>query len=143
MDRQPAYVRLELGHNGARLVTGAREPRYAGSGRDIEHAVRALDYIVGPRERVADRPAMVKRLVRTERSIEGRNRMLLRIWEQDLMHVPQEMGEGGHGLASIESLVAPIGLVVGPSRVAAVELDPAYAVVLESSQIKLSFVLAH
>ena len=143
MDRQPAYVRLELGDNGARLIAGAREPQYARSGRDVERAVRALGYIVGAGKRLADRPAMVECLVGTERSIEGRNRMLLRIWEQDLMHVPQEMGEGGHGLASIESLVAPIGLVVGPSRVAAVELDPAYAVVLESSQIKVSFVLAH
>ena len=97
MDRQPAYVRLELGDNGARLVTGAREPQYARSGRDVERAVRALGYIVGAGKRLADRPAMVKRLVGTECSIEGRNRMLLRIWEQDLVHVPQEMGEGGHG----------------------------------------------
>src|ERR1700733_3366897 len=97
MDRQPAYVRLELGDNGARLIAGAREPQYARSGRDVERAVRALGYIVGAGKRLADRPTMVECLVGTERSIEGRNRMLLRIWEQDLMNIPQEMGEGGHG----------------------------------------------
>src|ERR1700722_5249970 len=96
MDRQPAYVRLELGHNSARLITGAREPQYARSSRDVERAVRALRYIVGAGKRLADRLAMVKRLVGTECSIEGWNRVLLRIWEQDLMHVPQQMGEGRH-----------------------------------------------
>jgi hypothetical protein len=96
MDRQSACVRLEFGDNRARLVTGASEPQHAGSCRNIERAVRALSYIVGAGERLADPPAMVKRLVGTERSIQGRNRMLLHIWEQDLMHVSQEMGEGGH-----------------------------------------------
>src|SRR5271155_4025680 len=46
-------------------------------------------------------------------------------------------------LGSIAPFVAPIGFVVAPSRVAAVEFDPANAVVLESSQIKISLVLAH
>src|SRR5271154_5691407 len=46
-------------------------------------------------------------------------------------------------LGSIAPLVAPIGFVVSPRGVDAVELDSADAVVLESAQIKISLVLAH
>ena len=45
--------------------------------------------------------------------------------------------------ALIAPLVAPIGLISGPGRIGAVELDAADTVVLQPAEIEVALVLAH
>src|SRR6516164_243416 len=114
------------------------------SRRCEQSAFRVSDDVIETGQGISDWRAFIQTVIRTERAVERRDRVLFAVAIDDAADIPQEMIEKSHGRLSVQpAFYAPIGVVSGPAFVHAIKLDPPDAIVFKPTQVEITLVLAH